>query len=104
MNVGADLFPGTLDEYLAHIVRAFRSGLESFVILAKSEFTTDVGQKGTKIIAQTESSGIKFYSSIYLFAGRNDQKFMITCSALIQGWDAYEKIFDTSIKTFKAPA
>lgn len=104
VNVGADYFRGTLDEYSTHIVQALRSGYASFVVLAKSEFTTDVGHKGIKIIAQLESDGIKFRLNIYLFPGGNDQKFMITCSALLQGWETSDKLFDKSIKTFQAPA
>jgi hypothetical protein len=104
MNVGADIFPGTLDEYSNHILRVLKSGYETFVALAKSEFTTDVSQTGTKIIAELESGGKRFRLNIYIFAGRDDQKFMVTCSALEQGWETYDKLFDKSLKTFKAPA
>jgi len=104
MNVGADLFSGTLDEYLTHIVRVLQSGYERFVVLAKSEFTTDVGQRGIKIVAHLESGGKGFQLNIYVFVGGNDQKFMVTCSAAAAQWETYDKVFDKSLKTFKAPA
>lgn len=104
MNVGADFFPGTLDEYMTHILQVLRSGYGSFVALEKSEFTTDVSQRGIKVIAQLESGGRKFFLNIYVFPGSSDQKFMVTCSAAEHLWDTYDKIFDKSMKTFKAPA
>jgi hypothetical protein len=100
INVSADFYEGTLDDYMAFIVRTLKNGA-TFVVLDKSDFTTDVNQRGIRVIGHIESGGKRFQLNIYVFGGKDDQKFLFTCSALAAEAETYDKIYAKSMKTFK---
>ena len=73
----------------------------SFKVLSQSEFTTDYKQSAVKVITETIRNGQTLRQTFYFFGGKDDKKFVVTCSVLAEDGESYEKIFDSSIRTFK---
>ncbi len=109
INIVSESFSGTLDDYVAANLRVLPSryeqmGIKNFRVLSESEFVTNYEQKGAKVITELEGNGIRYRQTFYTFEAKNGKKFVATCTVLAIGGESYDKIFEKSMKTFKAPA
>jgi len=109
-NIGVveEYAPVTLDEYVAGNLRMIpqmheKMGGNPPKVLSQAEFTTDSKERGVRVVTESEMGDKKIMRQIFYFIdGNNGNKFVVTCSVLGAARESYDKIFDTSIKTFKA--
>jgi hypothetical protein len=99
--------PVSMDDYVTGSLRALqqmheKTGSNPPRILSQAEFTTDSNEKGVKIITESDMNGKKLRQIYYFFEGKNGYKFVVTCSAPGAGGESYDKLFDATMKTFKA--
>jgi hypothetical protein len=107
ISVVDEYAPVTLDDYVAGSIRTLQQmfeemGSEPLRILSQGEFTTDFNERGIKVITESEMKGTKLRQTFYTFDGKDGKKFVVTCSVLAEGGESYDKLFDTTMKTFKA--
>jgi hypothetical protein len=108
-NIGVvdEYAPVTLDDYVAGSLRVLpqmyeKMGSNPPKVLSQAEFTTDSNERGIRVVTESERGGKKMRQTYYFFDGKNGNKFVVTCSVLAAGGESYDKLFDTSMKTFKA--
>jgi hypothetical protein len=109
-NIGVvdEYAPVTLDDYVAGNLRVMpqmheKKGGSPPRVLNRAEFTTDSNGRGVRVVTESETGGKKIMRQIfYFFDGKGGNKFVVTCSALGAARESYDKLCDTSIKTFKA--
>lgn len=108
INVVDEFAPVTLDEYVAGNLRMIPQMHEKMggggsppTVLSQAEFTTDSEQRGVKVVTESEMNGKKMRQTFYFFDGGSGKKFVVTCSVLGEAGESYDKLFDTSMKTFK---
>ena len=85
---------GALQQMAADEKRSLR-------ILTQGEFTTDSNQSGTRVVTETAYESNPVRQMFYFFEGKGDIKFVITCTVPAEGGQGFDKICDSSIKTFK---
>ena len=106
INVVEEHAPVTLDDYVAGNLRVMpqmfeNMGINHFSVLSQAEFTTDFNERGIRVVTESEMNGKKTRQTFYFFDGKNGNKFVVTCSVLAEVGESYDKLFDTSMKTFK---
>ncbi len=98
-------WPSKLDEFVAGNIQTLQQSAteesRTFKILSQAEFTTDFKRRGGKVVTESEYEGKPIRQIFYFFEGKGNNKFVITCSVPAEGGTEYEKICDSSIRTFK---
>lgn len=96
--------PSTIDDYVAGNLQALQQMAvdekRSLKVIGQGEFTTDSKKSGTRVVTETAYEGNPVRQTFYFFAGKNDIKFVITCTVPAEGGAGYDKTCDSSIKTF----
>lgn len=97
--------PFKFDDFVSGNLQAMQQAAaqesRSLKILNQGEFTTDSKRSGARVVTETEYNGKPVKQTFYFFAGKDQNKFVITCSVPAAGSKDYEKICDSSIRTFK---
>ncbi len=97
-----DSISGTLDDFVVaktqEIIKRDTAGND--VVMSKTEFLTNSGQRGVRVIIDSDQVNDRLRSYFYFFDGKNGKAFIAQCTAL-QKDAAFEKVFDESMKTFK---
>jgi len=100
--------PSKFDDFVAGNVQALQQTATQegrpLKILSQAEFTTDFNRSGSKVVTETayaEYGGKPIRQTFYFFEGKDDNKFVITCSVPAEGSKDSDKICDSSIRTFK---
>lgn len=107
INVVEEDAPVPLDSYVADSLRTVqqmheKAGSTPPVVLGQTDITTDARQRGIKLVTQVEINGKQVRQIYYFFEGGSGKKFVVTCSTLAEGGESYDKVFDASMKTFRA--
>lgn len=97
--------PKTLDDLIASNLQAsaaysLQNPSAAHTIISQTDFQTNAGQRGVKIIVDNTIGNNRMRSYVYYFDGKNGKGFQVVCTAL-QKDVAFEKVFDASMKTFK---
>lgn len=97
--------PTNIDEFVAGNLGALQqmaaAEKRSLKIVTQGEFTTDSNRSGTRVITETAYEGNPVRQLFYFFQGKGEIKFVITCTVPSEGGEGFDKICDSSIKTFK---
>lgn len=97
--------PSEFDDFVAKNLQAMQQTAagerRTLKIVSQAEFTTDFKRSGSKVVTETEYGGKPVRQTLYFFAGKGDNKFVITCSVSAQGSQDYGKVCDSSIRTFR---
>lgn len=106
MIVKSVRFDGTLDAFVrgnvAELERKSRAGaLRSFKLVGRTEFVTDAGRRGSKIIVQQLMLGNLLRQSFYAFDAGGGRKLVFTCTVLAEGGEQMDAPFDQSMKTLR---
>lgn len=96
----------SLKEY---IVRGFKNLIKVFnetdgkiiSVSAVSEFVTESGQKGVKIVIGIQHVDRFISQNIYVFDGANGKKWAIGGTAEVKDYSSYNKDFDRIVKSWK---
>ena len=100
INVVDESFRGSLSDYVAKNLQALGKLFKDFKKLSESEFKTDSGLKGTKLITQADQQGRSLRQTFFFFEGKPGKKLVITCSALADKGSKLDPLFEASMKTF----
>ena len=94
-----------LDDFVAGNLQAMEQMAQKqsrpLKIISQSEFTTDSKQSAVKVVTETKYNSQQLRQTFYFFAGKDDKKFVVTCSVLAEDGQSFETIFDSSLRTFK---
>lgn len=106
INITETIAEASLDDFVDEEVKvtpqlAAQEGNKGFSFLNRSKFVTESQQNGHKLIFLREERGKLLRHSTYVFEGNNNKKFILTCTVLNDGAEAYDQVFDNSMKTFK---
>lgn len=100
INVVDETFQGTLDAYVEANVGNMEKLLPGLKILDRAAFQTADGEPGTRVIADTQQLGRRLRQTFYFF-GRSQRRYVVTCTALADGGEALDSVFEASVKTFR---
>ena len=106
INVTEVVDPVSLDEFVEREAKATpqiaaQEGNKNFSFLNQSKFATQSGLGGHKLVFLREEGGKLLRHSIYFFEGKSSKKLILTCTVPADGGEAYDQVFDSSMKTLK---
>lgn len=100
INVVDESFARSLSDYVKGNQETLTKMFKGFKNLGQSEFKTDSGSKGVKLITQSEQQGQKLRQTFFFFDGKGGKKLVATCSALAENGAKLDETFAASMKTF----
>jgi hypothetical protein len=100
INVVDEKFSGPLSAYVDANVETLQKLFKNLTILQRESFTTTSGSAGFKLVTKNEPFGQTLRQTFYFFANGN-RKYVVTCSALAEGGETLDAIFQESIRTFR---
>ena len=89
-----------LKDYVKGNVDVLTKVFQGFKNLGQSEFKTDSGLKGHKLITESDQQGNRLRQTFFFFDGKDGKKLVITCSAKATEGAKLDSTFDASLKTF----
>ena len=100
INVVDEAAEMSLAAYVDANKKMLSKAFKSYKEVGKSEFKTNSGLKGTRLIIENDQGGTMLRQTFNFFSGTGDKKFVVTCSALASGGEKLDEVFEASLKTF----
>lgn len=100
MNIVDEPFAGPLDAYAEVSQASVQRLFKDCRVLKKDDFKATDGLRGVRIVIEAEQRGRRLRQTFYVF-GNGTTKFVVTCSALAEGGDRLDPVFEASMKTFR---
>jgi len=100
INVVSEPYDGTLDEYAKLTVEQLPKTTPGIKILKQDKFKTANGLDCIRLITENQQGASKLRQTCFLF-DNGAKKYVITCSALAEGGEKLDPVFEASMKTFK---
>ncbi|MBM4035723.1 MAG: hypothetical protein FJ291_28625 [Planctomycetes bacterium] len=100
INIVDQPYPGSLAEYVEADTATARKLSPEIKGLGRAAFRTDHGVAGWRIIAESEMEGRRLRQTFYYF-GDGERKYVVTCTALAEGGEALDPVFEQSMRTFR---
>jgi hypothetical protein len=100
INVVDESFSGSLDAYVKGNLDSMQRVFKQFRLLKQEEFKTSQGLQAARVIAENELNG-RVLRNTYYFFPNGDTKFVVTCTALAEGGDKFDPVFEGSMHTFR---
>lgn len=94
-------YDGNLRDYVNANIVQLNSFLQDYQLIDISEFKTNSGVAGERVITNNKQQGFTIRQIFYFFQGKNKKYYVITCSVLENVATEYLPIFDESMKTFE---
>lgn len=69
--------------------------------LTQSDFVTSSKQPGIKLAFQSVTNGLRLRSTMYFFAGKGDNRILVTFTTLEKQAEVLDSAFDRSMKTWQ---
>jgi hypothetical protein len=96
----------SLADYVAAGIKQLQAsiaqiGATSIKVVSQSNFTTNSNLHGVKVIFSTEYKGYQFRQVQYLFAGGENLKVVVTCTALEKDQQQFDPVFESAAKSFR---
>lgn len=95
-----EVFSGTLEEYFKQNVAQVEKTINKAKIISQKKISTSDGNTGFKLVHTSEQNGLKL-KQIQYFYGKDDKKYVLTCSILVDSGDEFDNVFENSAMTFK---
>ena len=100
MNVMAEETALSIDKYCQANEATLKKAIPGIKFKGKTYFTTAKGLKGVKLSTTASQQGKQLAQVFYMFPGRGNTRFVVTCTTLIEQAAKYAPAFDKSMKTF----
>ncbi|HYT94101.1 MAG TPA: hypothetical protein VEL76_35625 [Gemmataceae bacterium] len=100
LNCVEEAFTGTVEAYTEGSLATLPKVFPTFRLLRREKFKTDKGLEGMKLIFETDQQGRRLRQCGY-FLPMNNKMLVITGSALAQGGEGFDAVFDGAVKTFR---
>lgn len=80
---------------------AKQTGASEIGPASQSDFITTSKEIGIKVTFQSVSNGLRLRSTMYFFAGKGDNKLLVTFTALETQAQVLDSVFDRSMKSWQ---
>ena len=101
INFVDDASDGQLDLYVDNVIAQLENIFnENIEILQRDDFVTAKKLKGEKVVVNTLQKGRQFRHILYCFPG-NGVKMVATCTVAAGSDEAFDELFDQTMKTFE---
>jgi hypothetical protein len=95
-----------LSEYAAAGVRFIlankeKIGATSIEPLGQSDFVTDSGMRGIRVLLKSLYKGFEVRTIQYLFDDGNGRKLIVTGTSLEKNKEVFDRVFDRALKSFR---
>lgn len=100
INVVDEAHTGSLKDYVKANVHTLSKVFQGFKNLGQTDFKTDSGRKGFKLVTESEQQGKRLRQSFFFFEGKDGKKLVVTCSAAAADGSKLDSVFEASLKTF----
>jgi hypothetical protein len=99
MNFVDEAHSGSLQSYVDANLKVMQSMFKGFEKINQTTFKTGAGQTAIKLTTQAEQNGKMIRQLYYFFEASRDKKLVVTGSAPARGKEAFDRIFDESVRT-----
>lgn len=100
LNVVKETSSLKLDDYVKGNRAALQQLFKNFQLVDQGEFKTAGGLQGVKMIVQDEQGNKQLRQTFYFFESGNT-KYVVTASALADGGEKLDPVFDKCLKSFR---
>lgn len=100
INIIDDVNPLPLDDYVQANLNGLRQMTQNFRLVRQEAFKTAEGLEGGRLIGENDQQGRRLRQTSYFFA-RGGTKYVVTCSALAEGGEQFDPVFEATMKTFR---
>ncbi len=89
----------TLEEFIDNFLKSAAKASKDFKKIDQSNFATDSGLDGTRIIFETTGAGYPLRGYTYFFPGKTGL-WVVSCYALRENGESTDQVLDAAMKTF----
>ena len=102
-NIGVvdEAYDGSLKSYVDANINSLKTIFVQFTLIKREAFVTTNSLKGEKIVTTSLQQKNLLRQTFYILPGTNGKYFVVTCSALAEGGELYDPMFEESLKTFE---
>jgi len=100
INIMADETPLSIDKYCQGNEAVLKKQIPNIKIKGKSYFKTAKGLQGVKLVTSSNQQKKDLVQTFYMFPGKKNTKFVVTCTSLAAYAAKWGPQFDKSMKTF----
>jgi hypothetical protein len=98
-------YPGPLGDFVSGNLKGLEdSGVKGYKLPGKSDIVTYSKRRGVKAAAQLEMNGRLLRQTFYSFDKGDGKKLLLTYTAPADSAQAFDKLFDESIRTLRMEA
>jgi hypothetical protein len=101
INFADEAFRGKLSDYVTANKRTLSAVFKDYKELGEAELKTDDGMPCIRLVAQCNHQGKVLRQTFYFFDLAPGRKLVATCSALADGGEKLDPVFEASLKTFR---
>ena len=101
INVVDEAYQGPLKSYVDANVKTLEKMFVQFKLIKRGPFVTTSGLKGERVITTSLQQKSLLRQTFYFMPGVNGKQLVVTCSALAQGGESLDSLFEESLKTFE---
>jgi hypothetical protein len=99
LNVIDEVFPGTLDEYVATSLENMSTFFDGYRLISQEEFEPAEGPPGVRVVVENAQQGRLLHQTFYFFG--NEPKFVVACTRLAEAGEEFDLVCEQSARTFR---
>lgn len=104
INIVDETYSGSLSDYVELNIQNLKRVLPTSQVLKREDFQTNDALASIRLITERHDANIgKDLRQTFYFFENGSHKFVVTCSALADGGDDLDTLFEQSMKTFHLP-
>ena len=100
INVVDEAFAGPLPEYIDANVAMLQRVFEDPEVIRREDFQTADMDPAARLVVENPQHGRDLRQTFYFFDGKS-RKYVVTCTALSADADAWDAVFESSMKSFR---
>ncbi|MCL2185837.1 MAG: hypothetical protein FWB86_08315 [Treponema sp.] len=101
IGFGDEAYAGTISDYINILIDSFPIYFTDFVLVNRSNITTNAGITGERITYQATMGQIRIRQIMYVLPNKQKTAVMcISCTAPINSGETLDAVFEASVKTF----
>jgi hypothetical protein len=100
INVVDEAFKGGVEDYVTACLPLLQRTVENLRIEKRGAFRTESGLDGVRLITESRQQGRQLRQVAYFFC-TGEKAYVVTCTALADGGDQLDPLFERTMKTFR---
>ena len=101
INVVDEAYSGSLKSYVDLNIENVKRVFDQFKLIKREAFVTTSGLQGEKVVTTSRQYKNLLRQTFYFFRGPQGKYLVVTCSTLAKGGEAFDRLFEESLKTFE---